>query len=92
VLLGENYFAKRTALQAREIIQRRQQFLDEKILGISSQIEGFQARISLQSEVSAKQEEQIVDIREEYVSDEEEEIKSLQDVKLDNTKEKRAEG
>jgi len=74
VLLGENYFAKRSATQAQEIAQRRIEFLKTNIQRNSNQLEQIQQRFDMYSKKDHKIEEtandEIVEIREDYISDE----------------------
>jgi unconventional prefoldin RPB5 interactor 1 len=79
VLLGENYFAERSVMQSQDIIKRRQEYLSENIKKVSSQVEALKTRIDLTRQlttgITEKEKEGVVEIREEYHSDEEREGK-----------------
>ncbi|KAJ2780566.1 uri1, prefoldin-like chaperone [Coemansia interrupta] len=60
VLLGENYFAERSALQASQIAQRRAQYADKKIAEIQAQMaRGRVERLSEDGVVEIKEEVQV---------------------------------
>lgn len=46
VLLGENHYAERSARQTIEILDRRSEFLDQKIAGVEAQIADLEAESS----------------------------------------------
>jgi len=74
VLLGDNYFVKRSATQSLNIITRRLHYVDEKIEAEKKKLEEVKARLSFFSDLSASASEyssnNIVNIVEEYHSDE----------------------
>jgi len=79
VLLGENYFVWRSASQASEIISRRIKFLDESLINAKKQLQELTGQVSLSTNlrdsINEKEASGIVEIKEEYFSDEEEEKK-----------------
>ncbi|KAN0024189.1 hypothetical protein ACTFIV_008589 [Dictyostelium citrinum] len=77
ILLGDNYFAKRSSKQTIDIIQRRDKDIDTSINDLREQIKGIKQRISMTTDLSKalheKEYDNIVEIKEEYNSDEERE-------------------
>ncbi|KAN0038705.1 hypothetical protein ACTA71_000891 [Dictyostelium dimigraforme] len=77
ILLGDNYFAKRSSKQTIDIIQRRDKDIDTSINDLREQIKGLKQRISMTTDLSKvlheKEYDNIVEIKEEYNSDEERE-------------------
>eukprot|EP01116_Phalansterium_solitarium_P005233 TRINITY_DN16683_c0_g1_i1.p1 TRINITY_DN16683_c0_g1~~TRINITY_DN16683_c0_g1_i1.p1 ORF type:complete len:123 (+),score=31.66 TRINITY_DN16683_c0_g1_i1:3-371(+) len=75
VLLGDNYFVKRTASQSREIIARRVQYLDSKIAALDQELMQLRAKAKVRNELYEEaqkmQADGVVDIQEPYVSDDE---------------------
>eukprot|EP00741_Cyanophora_paradoxa_P024814 tig00000310_g23956.t1 len=74
-LLGENIFAERTAAQAADIAQRRLEFVESQIKEGEAAVRELQKRIERAGQALAASKELnpdgAVEIREEYVSDEE---------------------
>ncbi|KAM9987825.1 hypothetical protein ACTFIZ_003162 [Dictyostelium cf. discoideum] len=77
ILLGDNYFAKRSSKQTIDIIQRRDKDIDTSINDLREQIKALKQRISMTTDLSKalheKEYDNIVEIKEEYNSDEERE-------------------
>ncbi|EAL62718.2 RNA polymerase II subunit 5-mediating protein [Dictyostelium discoideum AX4] len=77
ILLGDNYFAKRSSKQTIDIIQRRDKDIDTSINDLREQIKGLKQRVSMTTDLSKalheKEYDNIVEIKEEYNSDEERE-------------------
>ncbi|EFA77878.1 RNA polymerase II subunit 5-mediating protein [Heterostelium album PN500] len=75
ILLGDNYFAERSCKQTIDIIQRRDNDIDFSIKNINQQIQSLQQRFEITTNLSkylqTKEEEDIIEIKEEYDSDEE---------------------
>eukprot|EP01132_Coremiostelium_polycephalum_P003265 gene3265-4088_t len=79
ILLGDNYFAKRSAKQTIDIISRRDSDIDKNIQALNDQILNLKQKISLTSDLSKaiqeKESSGIIEIKEEYNSDDEKEHK-----------------
>ncbi|KAK5579276.1 hypothetical protein RB653_008957 [Dictyostelium firmibasis] len=77
ILLGDNYFAKRSSKQTIDIIERRDKDIDTSISDLKEQIKVIKQRISMTTDISKvlheKEYDNIVEIKEEYNSDEERE-------------------
>jgi len=72
VLLGENYFVKRSCVQAQNIINRRLQYLENSMEQLSQQIQVLRNKISICERIDNKTQQRkdlIVEIRESYQSD-----------------------
>ncbi|CAM6123129.1 unnamed protein product [Calypogeia fissa] len=67
VLLGENHYAERSAKQTVEILDRRSQFLDQKIAGTKAQIADLEAESAFVSNTAEEAKAGLVEIREEYL-------------------------
>mmetsp|Transcript_25654 Transcript_25654/g.50534 ORF Transcript_25654/g.50534 Transcript_25654/m.50534 type:complete len:520 (-) Transcript_25654:261-1820(-) len=80
VLLGANYFADRSVKQAREIIDRRRLYIKESLHKTQQEMDKFKASISSRSNLLGDEDEkqynsdgeEVVEIKEEYISDEDE--------------------
>ncbi|XP_021759345.1 RNA polymerase II subunit 5-mediating protein homolog isoform X2 [Chenopodium quinoa] len=70
VLLGENYFADRTAKQTVDILKRRGQGLESQVGSLKAVIEDLKAKASFYDRTAAESEEGLVEIREELSDDE----------------------
>ncbi|XP_024539320.1 RNA polymerase II subunit 5-mediating protein homolog [Selaginella moellendorffii] len=66
VLLGEGYYAERSAKQTLELLMRRAKFLDSNIESINSQIADLRAEATFASTAAEEAAAGVVDIREEY--------------------------
>jgi len=51
VLLGDNWFAERSASQAIEIVKRRQQSIDENIKLVNTELEVLSSQLNLVQEL-----------------------------------------
>ncbi|XP_073234238.1 uncharacterized protein [Porites lutea] len=74
VLLGDNWFAERSASQAVEIVARRKKYLETNIAGLNADIESFDARIKFASDIQSTAEgnSDVKEIKEELsIQDEE---------------------
>ncbi|XP_032229480.2 unconventional prefoldin RPB5 interactor isoform X2 [Nematostella vectensis] len=76
VLLGDNWFAERSATQAREIVQRRQNDIETNIKGIKADIESFTSQLQLSQEFGKITEDKsdFIEIKEEIKSDSEKQV------------------
>jgi len=85
VLLGENYFTKRSSKQAIEIFQRRDKDIDENIKDLNDQIDLIKQRFALTTDLSKalgeKNDENIIEIKEDYDSDQERETNQKREIK-----------
>lgn len=54
VLLGEGYYAERSAKQAAEILKRHSEFITTKIDGLKNQIQDLEAEASFAKETAAE--------------------------------------
>ncbi|XP_076945986.1 uncharacterized protein LOC143617249 isoform X2 [Bidens hawaiensis] len=70
VLLGEGYYAERTAKQTVEILKRRGKNLESQIDTVNAFIKDLKFEASFFDETATEAAEGIVEIREEYVDDE----------------------
>lgn len=70
VLLGEGYFAERTAKQTVDILKRIGQTLESQVGSIKAVIENLKAEASFFNKTAAEAAEGLVEIREEYSDDE----------------------
>jgi len=52
VLLGDNWFAERSASQAIEIIKRRQQSIEENIKSVKNEIDYFSSQLNFNQIIS----------------------------------------
>lgn len=67
VLLGEGYYAERTAKQTLEILRRRAKVLESNVEGVKAVIEDLRAEASFFTNTAAEAAAGIMEIREEYV-------------------------
>ncbi|KAF2076883.1 hypothetical protein CYY_001785 [Polysphondylium violaceum] len=92
VLLGDNYFTKRSSKQAIEIFQRRDRDIDENIKDLNEQIDFIKQKFALTTDLSKalgeKNDENIIEIKEDYDSDQERDNNNQREIKK---KEKSAE-
>ncbi|KAL2935503.1 RNA polymerase II subunit 5-mediating protein-like protein [Bienertia sinuspersici] len=70
VLLGENYFAERTAKQTVDILSRRGKTLNSQVESVKAVIKDLKAEASFFDKTAAEAVEGLVEIREEYTDDE----------------------
>lgn len=66
VLLGEGYYAERTAKQTLEILRRRAKVLDSNVEGVKAVIEDLRAEASFFTNTAAEAAAGIMEIREDY--------------------------
>jgi unconventional prefoldin RPB5 interactor 1 len=66
VLLGESHYAERSAKQTVEVLERRGEFLDEKISSTKAQVADLQAEHSFVINTADEAKAGLVEIREEY--------------------------
>ena len=75
VNLGEQYFAKRTAPQARDILQRRKKYVDDSLQQLNEEIERLKVQILAGNQIfeplGEKGGDGVREITEPYDSDEE---------------------
>lgn len=87
VLLGENYFVERSTKQAREIIDRRLTVLKEEVKTLNEEYEAMRLRLGMTEEMQQGHDAlgvgNVVDIREEYTSDDEDKDERLASGKQD---------
>ncbi|KAG9446241.1 hypothetical protein H6P81_012369 [Aristolochia fimbriata] len=69
VLLGDGYYAERTAKQTNEILQRRGKALEGQCDSLKAMIADLQAEVSFFNNTAAEAAEGLVEIREEYAED-----------------------
>ncbi|XP_078365161.1 uncharacterized protein LOC144649523 isoform X2 [Oculina patagonica] len=76
VLLGDNWFAERSASQALEIVTRRKKYLENNIAGINEDLKGFESRLKFASEIQSAAEENsdVKEIKEELSPQEEQRL------------------
>ncbi|XP_068721846.1 unconventional prefoldin RPB5 interactor-like [Montipora capricornis] len=76
VLLGDNWFAERSASQAVEIVARRKKYLENNIAGIKQDIESFDARLKFAEDIQSVAEEKsdIKEIKENLSQQDEERL------------------
>lgn len=67
VLLGEGYYAERSAKQAAEILMRRSEFIKAKIDALNNQIKDLEAEASFAKDTAAEAASGLVEIREPYM-------------------------
>ncbi|KAF2283242.1 hypothetical protein GH714_043594 [Hevea brasiliensis] len=67
VLLGEGYYAERTAKQTIEILTRRGKALDSQVESLKANIKDLRAEASFFGSTAAEAAEGLVEIREDYV-------------------------
>ncbi|KAK7257423.1 hypothetical protein RIF29_31398 [Crotalaria pallida] len=72
VLLGEGYYAERTSKQTVEILTRRGKALDSQIDSIEATIKDLHSEASFFNATASEALEGLVEIREDYVEEEEE--------------------
>nr|XP_058941790.1 unconventional prefoldin RPB5 interactor 1-like [Pocillopora verrucosa] len=74
VLLGDNWFAERSASQALEMVERRKKYLEKNIAGIKEDLKNFESAVNFASEIQSVAEENadVREIKEELSSQEEE--------------------
>ncbi|EOY25490.1 Prefoldin chaperone subunit family protein, putative isoform 2 [Theobroma cacao] len=66
VLLGESYYAERTAKQAAEILKRRGKSLESKVDSLKAVMQDLKAEASFFDSTASEAAEGLVEIREEY--------------------------
>lgn len=66
VLLGERYFAERSAKQTIQFLARRGEYLNSKLLGVKAQVADLQAEASFARAAAEEAAAGMVEIREEY--------------------------
>ncbi|EGG17789.1 RNA polymerase II subunit 5-mediating protein [Cavenderia fasciculata] len=75
ILLGENYFAQRSAKQTIDIIQRREKDINANIKNLTTQIDALRGKMEVATDISKalrqNRDDNIIEIKEEYDSDEE---------------------
>ncbi|XP_074277841.1 uncharacterized protein LOC141601445 isoform X2 [Silene latifolia] len=69
VLLGEGYFAERSAKQTADILKRRGNMLDSEVDSLKSVIEDLKTEASFFDKTAEEAAEGLVEIREEYIDD-----------------------
>ncbi|KAH9602699.1 hypothetical protein KSS87_018268 [Heliosperma pusillum] len=69
VLLGEGYFAERSAKQTVDILKRRGNMLDSEVDSLKSVIEDLKTEVSFFDKTAQEAGEGLVEIREEYIDD-----------------------
>ncbi|KAL9239465.1 hypothetical protein vseg_013784 [Gypsophila vaccaria] len=73
VLLGEGYFAERSAKQTVDILKRRGNLLDSQVNSLKAVIEDLKTEASFFDRTAADATEGLVEIREEYTGDSDDE-------------------
>ncbi|EPS59879.1 hypothetical protein M569_14925, partial [Genlisea aurea] len=71
VLLGEGYYAERSAKQTVEILKRRSKVLKSQVQSIHAVMQDLQAEADFFNAMAFESSEGVVEIREEYVEDDE---------------------
>lgn len=76
VLLGDNWFAERSASQALEIVARRKKYLETNIAGINADIKSFDATLQFAADIQSTAEEnsEVKEIKEELSLQDEERL------------------
>ncbi|XP_050208515.1 uncharacterized protein LOC126657788 isoform X2 [Mercurialis annua] len=69
VLLGEGYYAERTAKQTVEILKRRAKVLDSQVESLKANIKDLRAEASFFDSTASEAAEGLVEIREDYVEE-----------------------
>eukprot|EP01018_Ginkgo_biloba_P030243 Gb_03341 [translate_table: standard] len=67
VLLGEGYYAERTAKQTMEVLHRRTKTLESQIEGVKAVMDDLRAEASFFTSTAAEAAAGVMEIREEYV-------------------------
>ncbi|XP_048232286.1 RNA polymerase II subunit 5-mediating protein homolog isoform X2 [Ricinus communis] len=76
VLLGEGYYAERTAKQTAEILKRRGKVLDSQVESLKANIKDLRAEASFFDSTASETAEGLVEIREDYVEESSSEVQS----------------
>ncbi|XP_067053226.1 unconventional prefoldin RPB5 interactor 1-like isoform X2 [Acropora muricata] len=76
VLLGDNWFAERSASQALKIVERRKKYLEDNIAGINKDIKSFDARLKFAADIQSVAEEnsEVKEIKENLSQQDEERL------------------
>ncbi|RZS09146.1 hypothetical protein BHM03_00040200 [Ensete ventricosum] len=74
VLLGEGYYAERTAKQTVEILQRRGKALERQVESLKATMVDLEAEAKFFDSTAAEAAEGLVEIREEYVEESEKKV------------------
>ncbi|KAF8111731.1 hypothetical protein N665_0073s0087 [Sinapis alba] len=72
VFLGENYYTDRTSKQTVDVLRRRDKTLQSQIHSLKAEIDDFQTEASFFSNTASEVAEGLLEIREEYEDDNEE--------------------
>lgn len=76
VLLGDNWFAERSASQALKIVERRKKYVEDNIAGINKDIKSFDARLKFAADIQSVAEEssEVKEIKENLSQQDEERL------------------
>lgn len=76
VLLGDNWFAERSASQALKIVERRKKYVEDNIAGIDKDIKSFDARLKFAADIQSVAEEssEVKEIKENLSQQDEERL------------------